>query len=51
MSLEGIIHNFDLKRADGTTAAQRLSDYMGELPVVRGSFKAQQVSVTPPRPS
>ena len=51
-----IIHNFDLKRADGTTAAQRLFDhrfpdlfewvvdYMGELPVARRSDKAQQVN-------
>ena len=48
-----IIHNFDLKRADGTTAAQRLFDhcfpdlfewvvdYMDELPVARRSSKAQ----------
>ena len=51
-----IIHNFDLKRADGTTAAQRLFDhrfpdlfewvvdYMGELPVARSSSKAQQAN-------
>ncbi len=51
-----IIHNFDLKRADGTTAAQRLFDhrfpdlfewvvdYMGELPVARRSSKAQQAN-------
>ena len=54
-----IIHNFDLKRADGTTAAQRLFDYrfpdlfdwvvdyLGELPVARRSSKAQQVNPLP----
>ncbi len=54
-----IIHNFDLKRADGTTAAQRLFDhcfpdlfewivdYMGELPVARRSSKAQEVNPLP----
>lgn len=54
-----IIHNFDLKRADGTTAAQRLFDhrfpnlfkwivdYMGELPVARRSSKAQQANPLP----
>ena len=54
-----IIHNFDLKRADGTTAAQRLFDhrfpdlfewvvdYMSELPVARRSSKAQQVNPLP----
>jgi hypothetical protein len=48
-----IIHNFDLKRADGTTAAQRLFghpfpdlfdwivEHMGELPLPRRSPKAQ----------
>ena len=47
-----IIHNFDLKRADGTTAAQRLFGYefpnlfdsivasMGDLPMPRKSSKA-----------
>ncbi len=51
-----IIHNFDLKRADGTTAAQRLFDhcfpdlfewvvdYMDELPVARRSSKAPQTN-------
>ena len=51
-----IIHNFDLKRANGTTAAQRLFDhrfpdlfewivdYMGELPVARRSDKVQQAN-------
>jgi Family of unknown function (DUF6399) len=46
-----IIHNFDLKRADGTTAAQRLFDHefpnlftwlvdaMGNLPMPRKSSK------------
>jgi Sec-independent protein translocase protein TatA len=54
-----IIHNFDLKRADGTTAAQRLFDHrfpdlfewvvdhMGELPVARHSSKAQQANPLP----
>jgi hypothetical protein len=54
-----IIHNFDLKRADGTTAAQRLFDhrfpdlfewiidYMDELPVARRSSKAQQANPFP----
>ncbi len=54
-----IIHNFDLKRADGTTAAQRLFDhrfpdlfewvvdYMGELPVARRSSKVQQANPLP----
>ncbi|MEL6780050.1 MAG: DUF6399 domain-containing protein, partial [Cyanobacteria bacterium J06597_16] len=49
-----IIHNFDLTRADGTTAAQRLFKYefpnpfewmienIGELPMPRQSAKAQQ---------
>jgi hypothetical protein len=49
-----IIHNFDLKRADGTTAAQRLFnrpfpdlfesvvDSMGDLPLPRKSSKAHQ---------
>ena len=49
-----IIHNFDLKRPDGTTAAQRLFDYefpdlfdwvvnhMGALPLARQSQKAQR---------
>ena len=48
-----IIHNFDLKRADGTTAAQRLFGHefpnlfdsvvasMGDLPMPRKSSKAQ----------
>ncbi|MEL6816599.1 MAG: DUF6399 domain-containing protein [Cyanobacteria bacterium J06656_5] len=50
-----IIHNFDLKRQDGTTAAQRLFDYnfpdlfewmldhLGELPRPRRSAKPQQM--------
>ncbi len=54
-----IIHNFDLKRANGTTAAQRLFDhrfpdlfewivdYMGELPVARRSDKVQQANPLP----
>ena len=54
-----IIHNFGLKRADGTTAAQRLFDhrfpdlfewivdYMSELPVARYSSKAQQANPLP----
>ncbi len=54
-----IIHNFDLKRADDTTAAQRLFDhrfpdlfkwvvdYMGELPVARRSSPAQQANPLP----
>jgi hypothetical protein len=54
-----IIHNFDLKRADGTTAAQRLFDhrfpnlfewvidYMDELPVARRSSKAKQANPLP----
>jgi hypothetical protein len=54
-----IIHNFDLKRADGTTAAQRLFehrfpdlfewvvDYMDELPVARRSSKEQQANPLP----
>ena len=54
-----IIHNFDIKRADGTTAAQRLFDHrfpdlfewvvdsMGELPVARYSSKAQQTNPLP----
>ncbi len=49
-----IIHNFDLKRPDGTTAAQRLFGYpfpdvfewilehIGDLPMPRRSSKAQQ---------
>jgi hypothetical protein len=49
-----IIHNFDLKRADGTTAAQRLFRHdfpdvfewmlahVGDLPLPRRSSKAQQ---------
>jgi hypothetical protein len=49
-----IIHNFDLKRADGTTAAQRLFDHdfpnlfdwvvehMGDLPMPRKSSQAHQ---------
>ncbi|UJB71374.1 FlxA-like family protein (plasmid) [Acaryochloris sp. 'Moss Beach'] len=49
-----IIHNFDLKRADGTTAAQRLFGHpfpdvfesvissMGELPVARQSSKTKR---------
>jgi hypothetical protein len=49
-----IIHNFHLKRPDGTTAAQRLFGYdfpdlvewivdqMGDLPLARRSLKAQQ---------
>ena len=49
-----IIHNFDLKRHDGTTAAQRLFgrefpdlfewmlDHIGELPMPRRSSKPQQ---------
>jgi hypothetical protein len=51
-----IIHNFDLKRTDGTTAAQRLFgqpfpdlfewvvDHMGELPRPRKSSKAHQLN-------
>jgi len=47
-----IIHNFHLKRPDGSTAAQRLFDYefpslfewvvehMGDLPLARRSLKA-----------
>jgi hypothetical protein len=54
-----IIHNFDLKRADGTTAAQRLFDhrfpdlfewvvdYIDELPVARRSSKAQKANPLP----
>ncbi|MEO1351905.1 MAG: DUF6399 domain-containing protein [Cyanobacteria bacterium J06635_15] len=49
-----IIHNFDLKRSDGTTAAQRLFgyafpdpfewmlDHIGDLPMPRRSSKVQQ---------
>jgi hypothetical protein len=49
-----ILHNFDLKRADGTTAAQRLFGHVfpdvfesilgqvGDLPMPRRSSKAQQ---------
>ena len=49
-----IIHNFHLKRPDGTTAAQRLFDYefpdlfewvvvhMGDLPLARRSSKSQR---------
>ncbi|MEM6717061.1 MAG: DUF6399 domain-containing protein, partial [Cyanobacteria bacterium P01_C01_bin.147] len=49
-----ILHNFDLKRADGTTAAQRLFgyefpdlfewmlDHIGELPMPRKSSKAHR---------
>jgi hypothetical protein len=52
-----ILHNFDLRRPDGTTAAQRLFDHefpnlfnsvvasMGDLPMPRKSSKAQ-----PPKP-
>ncbi|MBV8884907.1 MAG: hypothetical protein JO235_13060 [Chroococcidiopsidaceae cyanobacterium CP_BM_RX_35] len=55
-----VIHNFDLKRSDGTTAAQRLFgrqfpnlftwvlDQMGELPrprVSKKSLKAQRLSL------
>ncbi|UJB72480.1 hypothetical protein HRE53_26635 (plasmid) [Acaryochloris sp. 'Moss Beach'] len=51
-----IIHNFDLKRADGTTAAQRLFGHpfpdvfesvvnsMGELPVARQSSKTKRLN-------
>jgi len=54
-----IIHNFDLKRADGTTAAQRLFDHpfpdlfewvvdhMGDLPLARKSSKAHQPNPLP----
>ena len=54
-----VIHNFDLKRADGTTAAQRLFnhqfpdlfewivDYIDELPVARRSSKAKQANPLP----
>jgi hypothetical protein len=54
-----IIHNFDLKRADGSTAVQRLFDhrfpnlfewvidYMDELPVARRSSKAKQANPLP----
>ncbi|MEM8643011.1 MAG: DUF6399 domain-containing protein [Cyanobacteria bacterium P01_G01_bin.54] len=50
-----ILHNFDLKRPDGTTAAQRLFgyafpnpfewmlDHVGDLPMPRRSSKAQQL--------
>ena len=49
-----VIHNFDLKRADGTTAAQRLFGHefpdlfewmltqVGDLPPPRRSAKARQ---------
>jgi len=51
-----IIHNFHLKRPDGTTAAQRLFsyefpdlfewvvDHMGDLPLARQSLKAQTLN-------
>ena len=51
-----IIHNFDLNREDGTTAAQRLFghqfpdlfewvvEHMGELPVARQSAKVKQAN-------
>ena len=51
-----LIHNFHLKRPDGTTAAQRLFDYefpdlfdwvvehMGALPLARQSQKTQQLN-------
>lgn len=54
-----ILHNFDLKRADGTTAAQRLFDYefpdlfdwvvdhMGDLPRPRKSSQAHQPNSLP----
>lgn len=54
-----ILHNFDLKRADGTTAAQRLFghafpdvfewvvDSMGELPVARRSSKTKSSNPLP----
>jgi len=54
-----IIHNFDLTRADGTTAAQRLFDHsfpnlfewvvehMGDLPRSRRSSKAHQTKPLP----
>ncbi len=54
-----IIHNFDLKRADGTTAAERLFDHsfpdvfewvvehMGDLPLARRSSKAHQPKPLP----
>jgi hypothetical protein len=54
-----ILHNFDLKRADGTTAAQRLFDYefpdlfdwvvdhMGDLPMPRKSSQAHQPNSLP----
>jgi Family of unknown function (DUF6399) len=54
-----IIHNFDLKRADGTTAAQRLFghefpnlfdsivDSMGDLPMPRKSSKAHRPKSLP----
>ena len=53
------IHNFDLKRADGTTAAQRLFgqsfpnlfesvvDHMGEVPRPRQSSKIQSPNPLP----
>ena len=55
LSVLTIIHNFDLKRQDGTTAAQRLFDYnfpdlfewmldhIGDLPRPRRSAKPQQM--------
>ena len=51
-----VIHNFDLKRPDGTTAAQRLFDHpfpdvfewmlehIGDLPMPRKSSKAHQLN-------
>ena len=54
-----IIHNFDLRRPDGTTAAQRLFDHefpnlfnsvvdsMGDLPMPRKSSKAQRPKPLP----
>lgn len=59
LSVLTLIHNFDLKRADGTTAAQRLFgysfenlfewivDHMGELPLPRQSSKTQSSNPLP----
>ena len=57
-----ILHNFDLRRADGTTAAQRLFGHsfpdvfewvvarMGDLPLARRSSKAHQPKPLPTLP-
>ena len=54
-----IVHNFELKRADGTTAAQRLFEHefpnlfdwvvesMGDLPMPRQSSKAHSLKPLP----